>query len=65
MILVGYVEGVSWWTGWFPIPIAKFFIRDYYLECTNFLSLRDKESVIVSPVITVLTLRKRGEIQNP
>ena len=37
----------------------------YYLQYTNFLSLSNKESVIVSPVITVHTLRKKGEIQNP
>ena len=40
------------WTGWFAITIAKLFIRDYYQQCTNFLSLRDKESVIPSPSIT-------------
>ena len=47
------------WIGWFAIPIASIFIRDYYLQYTNFLRLSDKESVIVSPVITVHTLKKK------
>ena len=51
------------WIGWFPIPMASIFIRDYYLQYTNFLSLSNKESVIVSPIITVHALRNRGEIQ--
>ena len=51
------------WIGWFPIPMASIFIRDYYPQYTNFLSLSNKESVIVSPIITVHTLRKSGEIQ--
>ena len=36
---------------------------DYYLQYTNFLSLSNKESVVVSPIITVCTFRKKGEIQ--
>ena len=51
------------WIGWFPIPMASIFIKDYFLQYTNFLSLSNKESVIVSPIITVHTLRKKGEIQ--
>ena len=47
------------WTEWFVIPIASIFIRDYYLQYTNFLSLSDKESVIVSPVITAITFKKK------
>ena len=47
------------WIGWFAISIASIFIRDYYLQYTNFLRLSNKESVIVSPVITVHTLRKK------
>ena len=47
------------WIGWFIIAIATIFIKDYYLQYTNFLSLSDKKSVIVSPVITVHTLRKK------
>ena len=50
-------------TEWFVIPIASIFIRDYYLQYTNFMSLSDKESVIVSPVITAHTLRKNGEFK--
>ena len=49
--------------GWFAIPVASIFIRDCYLQYTNFISLNDKESVIVSPVITVHTLRKKGEMK--
>ena len=51
------------WIEWFVIPIASIFIRDYYLQYTNFMSLSDKESVIVSPVITAHTLRKDGEFK--
>ena len=51
------------WIEWFAIPIASIFIRNYYLQYTNFLSLSDKETVIVSPVITFHTLRKKGEIE--
>ena len=49
--------------GWFAIPIANIFIRDYYLEYTIFRSLSDKESVIVSPTINVHTLTKKGVIK--
>ena len=49
--------------GYFAIPIASIFIRDYNLQYTNFLSLSDKESVIVSRVITVHSLGKKGEIK--
>ena len=49
---------------WFVIPIVSInFIRDYYLQYTHFLSLSNKESATVSPVITVHTLRKNGEIK--
>ena len=48
---------------WFAISTANIFIRDYYLQYNNFLSLSDKESVIVSSVITVHALRKKGEIE--
>ena len=34
-----------------------------HLQYNSFLSLTDKESVIASPVITVHTLRKKGEIE--
>ena len=30
---------------------------------TNFLSLNDKESMTVRPVITICTLKKKGEIK--
>ena len=44
---------------WFAILIVYIFIRDYYLQYINFLSLSDKESVIVSPALTVYALRKK------
>ena len=50
--------------GWFSILIANIFIRDNYLQHTNFLTLNDKESVLVSPVIHVYTLRKKIERQS-
>ena len=34
------------------IPTANIFIRNYYQQYTNFLSLNEKEHVIASPVIT-------------
>ena len=49
--------------GWFAIPIASIFIRDYYLQYTNFFSLDHRKSVVVNPVINVHTLRKKGEIK--
>ena len=57
MALVGYGSNNNSlrlgrvWIGWFSILIASIFIRDYYLQYTNFLGVSDKESVIVSPVI--------------
>ena len=33
------------------------------MQDTSFLILSDKESVIVSPFITVHTLRKKGEVK--
>ena len=47
----------------FTIPTASIFIRDYYLQYTDFLSLSDKGSMIVSPVTTVHTLRRKGEVK--
>ena len=62
------VMAIGWgyerrWIEWFVIPIASIFIGDYYLQYTNFLSLSNKESVIVSPVITAHTFWKNGEIK--
>ena len=42
---------------------ASIFIREYYLQYTNLMRLNNKESVIVSRVITVHTLGKKGEIE--
>ena len=72
MVLVGYGsndkrlrvwEKVDWR---FTIPIANFFIRDYYVqynqyvEYNHFMSPRHKEPVTVSTVTTVCNLRKKG-----
>ena len=51
------------WIGWFLIPMASIFIRNYYLQYTNFLNLSNKVSVNVSSIITALTLKKKGENQ--
>ena len=37
--------------------------RANFLQYTNFVTLSDKKLVIVSPVITVHTLRKKGEVK--
>ena len=37
------------WIEWFTIPLVSIFIKDYHLQHKNFLSLSDKESVIVRP----------------
>ena len=51
------------WIRWFSILIASIFIRDNYLQYTNFVSLSEKESVIVNPVISVYTLRKKTKLK--
>ena len=56
----GYGRG---WKGWLAIQIASIIFRDYCLQYTNFLSLSDKESVIVSTMISVRTSGKHGEIK--
>ena len=64
-VLVGYgIITIVWGyerslIEWFAIPIAGIFIRGYYLQYINVLSLGDRESVVVSPTITVHTLRKK------
>ena len=40
------------------IQIASIFIREYYLQYTNFLSLSDKESMTVIPVYTLRNIRE-------
>ena len=68
LALVGYGSNDNrlrvWETvhGWFDIMIINIFIRDY-LQYINFLSLSDKESVIVSSVFPVHTSWKKGEIR--
>ena len=69
MVLLMYGSNdIDWkyekrWMEWFAIPIANIFIRDYYLQYTNFLSLRYKQSVTVNPDTTVHTLGKKEEIK--
>ena len=65
MLLIGYESNGIRLRVWEKVDciITSICIRDYYLQYTNFLSLSDKESVIVSPVITVYALRKKGEVK--
>ena len=51
------------WIGWFAILITSIFIRDYYMQYTNFLSQSDKKSVIVNPAFLDHASRKKGEIK--
>ena len=62
------VMDVDWrygrmWIGWIFILIASIIIKENYLYYTDFLSLSDKESVILSTFIPVYTLRKKTEIK--
>ena len=69
MVLVGHGSNdnrITVWekyTGWFAIPIANTFFRDYYLQYTNCLSLSDKESVIMNPVFSVHISRMKAVIK--
>ena len=49
------------WIGRFSILTVSMIIRD--LQCINFLRLSHKESVIVTPLISVHTLWIKGEIK--
>ena len=51
------------WSGWFTILITSIFLRGCYLQYTNFLSLSDKESVMVSAIIPVHVSGKQGEVK--
>ena len=51
------------WIGWFVILILSIFLREYYLQYTNFLRLSDKESITVTTVISVHTSEKQEEIK--
>ena len=51
------------WSGWFTIQITNIFLKDCYLQCSNFLGLSDEESVIVCAVISVHALGKQGDIK--
>ena len=65
MALVGYGSNDKRLRVWEKVDWmdANIFIRDYYLQYTNFMSLSDKESMIVNPVITAHTSRKKEEIK--
>ena len=56
-------EYIKTWIGWFAFLITNFFLREFYLQYTNFLSLTDKESVIVSAVIPAHNTEKQEEIK--
>ena len=51
------------WSRWFAILITNIFVRGYYLQYTNFLSLNNKESVLVSAVIHVHASGKQEQIK--
>ena len=51
------------WIGWFAILIISIFLREYYLQYTNFLRLSDKKSAIVSAGIPAHTSVKQEEIK--
>ena len=51
------------WSGWFTIQITNIFLKDCYLQCSNFLCLSDEESAIVCAVISVHALGKQGDIK--
>ena len=51
------------WIGWFVILILSIFLREYYLQYTNFLRLSDKESITITTVISVHTSEKQEEIK--
>ena len=70
VLLVYKVMTIDWryekrWMKCFAIPIVSIFIRDYYLQYTNFLYLCNKESVIVNPDTTAHTLGKKELIKTP
>ena len=44
------------WIGCFVILILSIFLREYYLQYTNLLSLSNKKSAIVSTVISVISV---------
>ena len=66
MVLVSYGTNVNKLRVWERVVctvrllIATFLIRGYYLQGTNFLSLGDKRSVIVSAFITCPCFGKAG-----
>ena len=62
MILVGYESKEGRLDG-LPFRFQSSSSDTATFQYTNFLSISDKESVIVSPVITVHTLRKQVEIK--
>ena len=62
------VMTIGWWHGrgwsdWFSILVAHIFVRGSSMQCTNFLSLSDAWSVIMSALIPVYALGKQGKIK--
>ena len=51
-------------SGWFAIKIANIFLGVCYLQCTIFMTLSDKKSVVVSAAIPAAISRKQGEIKS-
>ena len=62
VMLIGRGYGKEW-SRWFAIPITSTFLRDYYLQYTNFLSLINKELVIVSVAISCPYFVEQEEIK--
>ena len=64
MVLVGYESNDNReWNGWFSILITSIFLRDCYLQNTNFLSLSDKESVNLRVAIAIHVSGTQVEIK--
>ena len=61
MVMDRQYEGGN--SGWFAILITSILLRGCYLQYTNFLSLTDKELVIVRGVIPVHASEKQWEIK--
>ena len=51
------------WRGWSVILVISTFLEDFYLAYTNFLSLSDKKSVILSIAIDIHATGKQGKIK--
>ena len=61
-MVIGTKHGRGW-DGRFVILITGMFLREFHVQYTNFPSLSNTESVIVSAVILFCILGKQGEIK--